>query len=143
MKRESFPKPIQETALDGAEALEVAAAKEGFDSEAEWERAHEVLEGMLDTTEIDPDIPEEFILVAKLEKLLAEDLNPDFDPEVDNSMRFIAMAASSLYDKALREDMSQKQFEDWSTLKMKKRMEKVMRERGLSSESPVILESSE
>lgn len=132
--KESFPKPSQEKSsdeLDGAEVLEVAASKEGFDSEVVWEEAKTQLEGMLDTVEVDPDIPEEFTTVAKLEKLLTEDLNPDFNPEVDNSMRFVAMTASAMYDKALREDLSQKKFEDWSAIKMKKRMQRMMRERGV------------
>lgn len=137
--KESFPKSKQETNLDGAEVLEVAASKEGFDSEAEWERAQMQLKEKLDTVEIDEDIPVEFQLVAKLEKLLAEDLNPDFDPEIDNSMRFVAMAASSLYDKVLREDMSQKKFEEWSTFKMNKRMHQMMRERGIP-ETPEVPE---
>jgi hypothetical protein len=139
--KESFPKSKQETGLDGAEVLEVAASKEGFDSEAEWEKAQVQLEEMLDVVEVDEDIPEEFLIVAKLEKLLNEDLNPDFDPEVDNSMRFVAMTASAMYDKALREDMSQKKFEEWSTIKINKRMHKMMSERGIP-ETPEVPETA-
>lgn len=140
--KESFPKSNQETGLDGAEALEVAASKEGFDGEAEWEKAGVLLQEMLDVIEVDPSIPVEFIEVARLEKLLAEDLNPDFNSEVDNSMRFVAMATSALYDKALREDLSQKQFEEWSTFKMKKRMEEMMRARGIVAETPEMPEAA-
>ena len=76
---------------------------------------------MLDSTKLDETVPAEYELVAKLEQLLANDLNPEVNPEVDNSKRFVVMAASSLLDKALREDMSQRQFEKWSLYKMKRK----------------------
>ena len=114
---ESFP--TNNAKLDGAD--EVAAGKEGFDREAEWEKAAAELQTLLDSTKLDETVPAEYELVAKLEQLLANDLNPEVNPEVDNSKRFVVMAASSLLDKALREDMSQRQFEKWSLYKMKRK----------------------
>lgn len=143
--KENFPNVIQEinpNELDGAEVLEIATNREGFDSEAVWRDAGKQLEAMLDAMEIDPTLPVEFIQVAKLEKLLAEDLNPSHNPAIDNSMRFVAMAASAMYDKALREDLSQRQFEDWSTFKMKKRMKDMMEMRGIVAETPEMPEAA-
>lgn len=117
--KESFPS--KHAKLDGAEEFEVAAGKGSFDREAEWGKATAELEELLSGTQIDADVPAEFEYVAKLEKVLAEDLNPDRNPEVDNSKRFVAMAASTLLDKTLREDMSQMQFEKWSLYKMKRK----------------------
>ena len=116
---ESFP--TNNAKLDGADEFEVAAGKEGFDREAEWEKAAAELQTLLDSTKLDETVPAEYQLVAKLEQLLANDLNPEVNPEVDNSKRFVVMAASSLLDKALREDMSQRQFEKWSLYKMKRK----------------------
>lgn len=128
--KESFPS--KNSGLDGAEEFEVAAGTEGFDREAEWEKATAELNELLGNTEIDADVPAEYELVAKLEKVLAEDLNPEVNPEVDNSKRFVVMAASSLLDKALREDLSQAQFEKWSLIKMKKRTAKMLGQAGLT-----------
>jgi hypothetical protein len=133
--KESFP---TNGGLTPDEEFEVAAAKAemtegGFDRNAEWAKANAQLDEMLaevvvDTVNEDGEaIPEDFIEGLKLWRLLKGFEGSD----VHNGMRFVAEAAASRYGILTREQMSQRQFEDFNIFLIKDKMKQAMEKAGI------------
>lgn len=103
MSPEGVPQ-VNPSALESVEDAEV-----GYDGEAVRAQAEQQLQEMLAEVEVDESVPDKFVEVARLERLI-EDLDR---VDVDNRYRHVARAAAVALDYLLG-NMSQRDFNQWN-----------------------------